>query len=119
MRLMGILVLMAGLLVAFCGSGTAEQPKDKDDKAKVDVAKVQLAVLDKAVAAYRVKNDVFPESIQTLVDAKIIDAKAATDPWGKQYQYEVGGKRNDRKKPDIWTVTPAKETIGNWPAKKK
>ena len=119
MRVTGVLVLLIGILITICGPSAADQPKDKAEKAKVDVAKAQVAELDKAVAAYRVKENVYPDSLMTLADAKLIDLKALTDPWGKVYQYDVAGKRNEGKKPDIWTVTPAKETIGNWPAMKK
>jgi hypothetical protein len=54
----------------------------------------------------------------TLVDDRFVEAKALIDPWDKEFQYDVAGKQNDKKKPDIWTETPDKKTIGNWPEKK-
>ena len=113
MRILCLLPLVA----VFCGLAAADEPKE--EKAKVIDAKRQLRDLDNAVAQYRGKNDSLPDSLMSLVDAKLIDAKGVIDPWGKEYQYDVTGKRNDGKKPDIWTVSPAKETIGNWPAEKK
>jgi hypothetical protein len=36
------------------------------------------------------------------------------DPWGKKYKYDAG-KKNNGEKPDIWTETPDKKIIANWP----
>ncbi len=35
------------------------------------------------------------------------------------YQYDAAGKKNGGTKPDIWTETPDKKIIGNWPEEKK
>jgi Type II secretion system (T2SS), protein G len=110
---------MISMVLAASLCGLADAQKDKEDDAKVKVAKAQLAVLDKAVAAYFVKNTRFPDSLKTLVDDGLLKADSIIDPWKKEYQYEVGGKHNGDKKPDIWTVTPDKKTIGNWPEKKE
>ena len=64
------------------------------------------------------KNNNFPDNLKTLVDDKFVEAKALINPWDKEFQYDAGGKHNDGKKPDIWTETPDKKTIGNWPEKK-
>jgi hypothetical protein len=108
--------VVAIAVVAACCQLIAAEPA-KDDKAKVDAAKAQLAALDKAVQAYHKKNNNFPAELMTLVDDKFVEAKALIDPWDKQFQYDAAGKHNDGKKPDIWTETPDKKTIGNWPEK--
>jgi len=36
------------------------------------------------------------------------------DPWGREYQYNAQGPRNETLKPDIWTVDPDGREIGNW-----
>jgi general secretion pathway protein G len=36
------------------------------------------------------------------------------DPWGKQFQYDPNGAHNNGLKPDVYTVTPKGETVGNW-----
>jgi hypothetical protein len=90
-----------------------------EEKVKLDVAKAQLDVLDKAVAAYFVKNGEYPAKLKALVDAGFVEAKALLDPWDKEYRYDPAGKRNDGKKPDIWAVSPDKKTVGNWPKEKK
>ena len=55
-----------------------------------------------------------------LQAAGYVDPKFTfTDPWGNPYRYDPKGKRNGGKRPDIWTVTPDKTGIGNWPEQKK
>jgi hypothetical protein len=105
------------LTAVLCGLVPAPQPKATN--AQVDAATAQLGLLDQAVQTYFLKHDKFPEKLKTLVDGKIVESKSIVDPWGKEYQYEVGGKRNGGRKPDIWTVTPDKNMIGNWPEEKK
>ena len=36
------------------------------------------------------------------------------DPWGKQFQYDPNGTHNQGLKPDVYTVSPKGETVGNW-----
>src|SRR5262245_5493034 len=85
------------LAASLCGLTTAEQPKE--DKAKADAAKAQLTVLDTAVQAYFLKHATLPDNLKALVDDNFVEAKSLIDPWGKEYQYEVDGKHNDKKKP--------------------
>ena len=109
---------MFAIAVAAACCGLTAGEAAKGDKAKVDAAKAQLAVLDKAVQAYYKKNSTFPANLKELVDNKFVEAKALIDPWDKEFQYDTAGKHNKGKKPDIWTRTPDKKTIGNWPKKK-
>jgi len=104
--------LLAGLVAA------ASQPAQEVEKAKVAAAKIQVATLDKAVAVYKLKHDDYPDKLDALVEKKLVEARALTDPWGKSYQYDPAGKKNDGKKPDLWTVAPDKTLVGNWPEKK-
>jgi hypothetical protein len=102
---------------SIAGLTTAEQAKE--GKAEVDAVRVQIAVLGKAVAAYRVKHSEFPVSLKGLVEKKLVLPEAIVDPWDKEFQYDRSGKRNHGKMPDIWTVSPSKMIIGNWPEVKK
>ncbi len=43
---------------------------------------------------------------------------ALLDPWKQPYHYDPAGKKNEGRRPDIWTVAPNNEVIGNWPAAK-
>jgi hypothetical protein len=97
------------------------------EQVKSEAAKAQVAVLDSAVKAYFVKYGNFPASLKDLLetpDGKAIvqDAKALIDPWKKEFQYDHAGPKTKKAGgvgPDIWTVTPAKQEIGNWQLKKK
>lgn len=49
------------------------------------------------------------------MDAKILWPESLVDPWGKEFQYDITGKKTKNKEvPDIWAETPDKTTIGNW-----
>src|ERR1700722_17678842 len=72
--------------------------KDKDSpqsKSKEDVAKAQVEALTTAVQAYKLKNSVFPQTLEEMTTAPaeggkpILEAAALMDPWGKQYQMNV------------------------------
>jgi hypothetical protein len=114
-------------------------PKDKDfkdekkevvnprqEEARRVVAKAQLEVLTKAAQAYAARNDAkFPLTLADLLQKDATGAgpylqgeQALLDPWKKPYQYDPTGPKNDGKKPDIWTVAPDKQIIGNWAVKK-
>jgi hypothetical protein len=47
------------------------------------------------------------------------NGKKLLNPWGKEYEYDPKGSRNDGKRPDIWATAPDKTEIGNWPKKEK
>jgi hypothetical protein len=111
---------VASLLFVALVAGTGF-PADEKEDAKVAAAKAQIAVLDKAIQAYRVKHDQYPETLQALTegDKAFVEASALIDPWKNPYQYNAAGPKNKGKKPDVWTVTPDKKTLGNWPEEKK
>jgi len=111
---------VASLLFVGLVAGTGF-PADAKEDAKVAAAKAQITVLDKALQAYHLKHEKYPESLKALTegDKPYVEASALTDPWKNPYQYDPAGPKNKGKKPDVWTVTPDKETLGNWPAEKK
>jgi hypothetical protein len=92
--------------------------------AKSDAARAQVKVLEKALQTYFVKNNEYPTSLDVLTTVQpdggkpYVETKALIDPWDKPYQYDLSGKRNNGKKPDVWAVAPDKTLIGNWPEKK-
>jgi hypothetical protein len=96
------------------------QDPGKKDAPEVAVAKTHIQAIDTALQAYRVKNDKFPEGLDKLTEGEkpFLKRESLIDPWKKPYQYEATGPKNDGKKPDVWTVTPDKKTLGNWPEKK-
>lgn len=115
--LVSTLVLVSVFVMAL-----ADSPKaDPKEEAKVARAKITIAQLDKGAELYYVKHGKYPESLKALTEGNppFIEAKALTDPWDKPYKYDREGKNHKGKKPDIWTETPDKQTLGNWPAEKK
>jgi hypothetical protein len=96
---------------------------------RIEEARELVAQLTAAVQTYKAANDDFPTSLDALAkkrgkDDALVDDKALIDPWGRPYQYDVKGPRNQGKQPDIWSQGPAPAdpacVLGNWnvPAKK-
>jgi Type II secretion system (T2SS), protein G len=110
---------MLSVVVVALISGLTTAKQAKDGESEADLAKAQIAILGKAVDAYRLKNTKFPINLKALVEQKLVQPHAILDPWDNEFQYDVTGKRNDGKKPDIWAVSPSEVTIGNWVEKKK
>jgi hypothetical protein len=108
------------VLLLAAAVGFAQDDTDKAEKAKVNAAKVQVLNLDRAVKTHFVFHGTFPEKLEDLAGKQpnggkpFLKAEALTDPWGKKYQYDPAGPKNGGKIPDVWTVTPDKQTIGNW-----
>ena len=77
--------------------------------------RIRLQVLDQSVQSYLGRNGKLPANFKAIVDAKLLSSKALVDPWGKEFQYDISGKKTKNKEvPDIWTETPDKKVIGNW-----
>ncbi|QVL30892.1 hypothetical protein KIH39_18835 [Telmatocola sphagniphila] len=86
---------------------------------ELDNVKIRLSILDSATQRYLGNTDLgagvnYPPHLKTLVDKKILRPEALLDPWGKEFKYDVTGKRSQGKGPDIWTETPDKKIIANW-----
>ena len=81
----------------------------------MDDVKIRLRILDQTVQRYLGSNGKLPANLKTLVDAKFLSSKSLVDPWGKEFRYDITGKKTGNKKvPDIWTETSDKKVIGNW-----
>jgi type II secretory pathway pseudopilin PulG len=115
-------------LVALFGLGLALADPTKDDpqdEAKIKLAKTQIRTLTQAAETYRLNNGDWPPNLKVLTEkqpnggAALLEVKALTDPWKKAYQYDEAGNKNKGLRPDIWTETPDKKIIGNWPEEKK
>lgn len=80
----------------------------------VQTAKIGMKSLERAVTEYCIKRGEFPPSLDALVNEGAVPADNLRDPWKHEYQYDPYGRKNKGTRPDIWTVTPAREIIGNW-----
>ena len=117
---MEILVVVA-IIVALAGVG-GYYLMQAADKAKVDIARSKAKeTLTKACENYKLDhNDQWPPSLDVLVQgdengrAYLTDADAIKDPWGQVYSYDPNGQHHQGRRPDIYTMSPAGEQIGNW-----
>jgi len=101
-----------------------DKTKDKDAEVKLTgkdaVAKTQIQTLTQASQAYFIKNQKWPQALSQLIERDdfgtlyLENRDALLDPWKKPYQYDLTGPKNKGRMPDIWTVTPTNEVIGNW-----
>jgi hypothetical protein len=77
--------------------------------------------LDRALKIVAIRNDgKFPKNLNE-VERYLADKTVLRDPWGREWQYDLAGMRNDGKNPDVWAISPfngGKKVIGNWEAKK-
>jgi hypothetical protein len=94
-------------------------PRAAAEDAKEKVAKVTIRNFERAAKVYFLKNERFPQKLDDLTEGAMpyIEPRrdALLDPWGNKFHYDPAGKRNKGTKPDIWTETPDKKVIGNWP----
>jgi putative addiction module component (TIGR02574 family) len=81
-------------------------------------AKERAVGLKKALQVWAIKNDgMFPERLADAGRYLAEPKKYLRDPWGREWNYDPTGKRNNGNLPDIWTVSPfagGKKVIGNW-----
>jgi hypothetical protein len=80
----------------------------------VQMAKSDVKTLERAVNDYCIKKGEYPPSLEALVSVGTVEANNLRDPWKHEYRYDPVGRKNKGTRPDIWTVTPGKEVIGNW-----
>lgn len=93
-----VVVVIIGILAGFVAPRFFDQP----EKARISVAKQQVASLGEALAMYHLDNRVYPtteQGLQALVEKPATDPvpeqwkeggylpKLPTDPWGKEYVY--------------------------------
>jgi hypothetical protein len=104
------------LALGLAGAGAGCGPNAAD---RVLTAKADIKVLEKAVRAYCVQKGDYPESLQALVEEGVLTPAGLRDPWELRYRYDPSGTKNRGLKPDIWTVTPDRATIGNWAKEKQ
>jgi hypothetical protein len=103
---LGVLALLGAAYIYVSFGATAADP--------VQTAKQDVKTIERAVTDYCIKRGEYPRSLDALVGEGAVSADGLRDPWKQAYHYDPFGRRNKGTRPDIWTVTPAKEIIGNW-----
>ena len=113
-------VIVLALLVVVGIGGTA--CFRSDGVTRIGRAKSDVDTIDEACAAYRQNNGRFPAALKDLVSGSkpYLEGgeEAIIDPWGNPYQFDLNGPHSDGAKPDIFTVDPDGQTIGNWQKRK-
>jgi hypothetical protein len=82
----------------------------------VQMAKTDMKTLERAVTDYCIKKGEYPPTLDALVNEGAVEPNILRDPWKHEYRYDPAGRKHKGARPDIWTVTPGKEVIGNWGA---
>lgn len=116
--------MLVAVVVLLAPITASAQLAETLEKAKISAAQTQIKLLDNAVTLYRLNNNSFPQKLERLLEADPNNASqpylkertSLIDPWNKPYQYDAEGPKNKGLTSDIWTVTPDKKTLGNWPA---
>ena len=80
-----IVVVIIGLLIGIIVPKVTGQLGD----ATIQTCKANIKQISSEIDSYYLKHKKFPESLQTLVDNKILKKKHLLDPWGSEYQYEI------------------------------
>ena len=107
---LGVLAMLGLAYGYFSVGATAADP--------VQTAKADVKSIERAVTDYCIKRGEYPPSLEVLVDDGRVSPDGLRDPWKHEYRYDPIGRKNKGTRPDIWTVTPAKEVIGNWKGKR-
>ena len=91
-------------------------------QSRIDTAKAQMKVIERACQTYKLKYGDWPESLEVLAQMQpdgqppFMEAEKILDPWGQPYQYDPSGDNNRGLNPDIWFIDPDGNMIGNWMA---
>lgn len=80
-------ILMAVAAVNILGQGT---------RAKIQATKATINVVSSALKSYNLENSSYPPTLQTLIDAKLLDNKKIQDGWKHQLYYEPRGRSKDQ-----------------------
>jgi hypothetical protein len=95
---------------------------------KLTRAREGVTALDKAVAAYKVRQGNYPESLKALTQGEdgkpaLIEEAALLDPWGRPYVYEPQALHPEDRRPLIYSRGPDPEkpagAIRNWKMEKE
>ena len=87
-----VVIVIIGLLAGY----VAPRYFSQVGKSEIQVARVQIDALEKALDQYRLDNRRYPTAEEGLAAVEPYLKKALpSDPWGRQYMYRVPGQRGD------------------------
>lgn len=116
---MEMLVVVA-IIVALAGMG-GYYFLGQANQARKGTAKGQIKTLEQAVDNYKLDHrDQTPAALTALLTKDeyggpyLKNQDALIDPWGKPFNYNPAGSRNNGLYPDIFAIAPDGTEIGNW-----
>lgn len=87
-------------------------------------AEGEITVIDLYVSLVMQHEDLVPKSLSVMTkpinhSQPLMKIDQLKDPWGREYQFDYRGIRNEGKKPDVWSLGPLHggtrdKTIANW-----
>ena len=87
-----VVIVIIGLLAGY----VAPRYFSQVGKSEIQVARVQIDALEKALDQYRLDNRRYPTAEEGLAAVEPYLKKALpSDPWGRPYMYRVPGQRGD------------------------
>ena len=95
-------ILMAVAAVNILGQGT---------KAKIAATKATINVVGNALKQYNLDNSAYPQSLNALISAKLLDNKKIQDGWKRDLYYDARGRNKDQ--PFILGSSGEDGVIGN------
>jgi general secretion pathway protein G len=116
--LMEVLVVVAIILILASLGGYYVMGQLAE--ARKSEAKIQVRTLTTACENYELNYRQRPASLQMLLQKGeyggpyLKNADVLIDPWGRPYNYNQQGPKNNGLVPDIWTTDPDGREIGNW-----
>jgi general secretion pathway protein G len=116
--LMEVLVVVAIILI-LASLGTVYVMGQLEESRKSE-AKINVRELTKACGMYELNYRTRPGTLRVLLQKGeyggpyLKNDAILYDPWGKEYQYNAQGPRNNGMDPDIWTTDRDGREIGNW-----
>ena len=97
------------------------------DDSNIELTKQALREYSKNLDLYKDQQNGYPKTLndwrsrprRMVLFGKLVRSDVLNDPWGRPYHYDVTGKHNKGKRPDIWSLGPPHKggksgEIGNW-----
>jgi hypothetical protein len=98
---------------------------DVAEEARKSTARIQVKTLTLASQHYELNNLKRPETLRNLLlkgekgGPYLTTKDAIMDPWGREFQFNPEGTRNQGITVDVWCVAPDGTEIGNWQSQEK
>lgn len=115
------MMVVVAIIVALAGIGIFYMAGQADEGNKTKV-RADIKSLTQASIAYKTQHaGAWPDSLQALMvrddqgyGPYIANQENLLDPWGRPYNYDPSGQKNNGLTPDIWCDSQQFGVISNW-----